>query len=219
VTRGDDVDGADVAFDRRSVVLWRLPRYCDDAAHAADEICLAPNATATTTVFFHDQPGAGDDGEIVDADIELNAVRFTFDDTGAPAAIDLQTVLAHEAGHAVGLDHTCYANRASAPLLDDRGEPQPYCFPVSALPPSVTAATMFNFTTPGETEKRGPTDDEQRAVCSIYAGYSGSCAGAAGDERSGCSSGLPGARGARWGALGAAVLAALALGARAWRRR
>jgi hypothetical protein len=187
VSRGADVSGMDVAFDHISVVLWRLPGFCDHGAHADDEACLAPEATATTTVYFHDSPGAPDDGEIVEADMEVNAVHFSFGDDGNPSNIDLQSVFAHETGHAIGLDHTCYVNAAATPLVDDLGDPQPYCYPTSALPDYVTAATMFNFISPGETDKRGPTADETLAATTIYAKYDGSCANNDAGQSGGCS--------------------------------
>ncbi|HEY5090269.1 MAG TPA: hypothetical protein VIK30_09870, partial [Polyangia bacterium] len=55
-------------------------------------------------------------GEIVDTDIEINAVDFTWAnlDPGStalahtPDAIDLQTAITHEFGHFIGLGHTCF---------------------------------------------------------------------------------------------------------------
>ena len=37
-----------------------------------------PSAIGLTTVFFVDTPGKPGDGTILDADIELNGVNFTF---------------------------------------------------------------------------------------------------------------------------------------------
>jgi hypothetical protein len=185
VTRGNDTQGADVAYDGRSVVVWRLHGFCDDPAHAEDAACASPQATATTTVFFHDHPGAADDGVIEEADIEINGARFAFDDSGDPTKIDLQSVLAHETGHALGLDHTCYASSGATPLLDDRGEPQPFCFSAGGQAASITKPVMYNFVEPGETDKRVPTDDETRAMCSVYATIGKSCSEAK-DGSGGC---------------------------------
>jgi hypothetical protein len=217
-SRGDDVANADVGYDGRSVVIWRLPGFCDGGRHAQDEACLAPNATATTTVFFRDDPGAADDGEIFEADMELDAVHFVFDDQGAPDKVDLPAVFAHETGHALGLDHTCYTSSADLPLLDDTGKSQPFCFPVSALPAPVVAATMFPFTTPGDTSKRGPTQDETEAVCTVYSQTTGNCH--SGESRAGgCSIARASSRASRWGAIALLTLGGVLLVIRSWRRR
>jgi hypothetical protein len=213
---GDDAD-ANVVYDGKSMVLWRLPGFCDHRENAEDEACLSPDATATTTVFFHDDPGADDDGEILEADIEINAVHFTFDDRGSVNAIDLPSVFAHELGHAVGLDHTCTVNQGATPPVDDRGRPVPFCFPVSVLPDSVTSATMYNFIVPGEIDKRAPGPDEKRAACSIYADYTPECSGQSQGGIS-CSLGRVSRISAGAAALAALLAAAVTLGRRRSRR-
>lgn len=45
-------------------------------------------------------------GEIVDTDIELNAANFQFTASDEFVLTDLESTLTHEAGHALGLDHT-----------------------------------------------------------------------------------------------------------------
>ena len=219
VSLGPDIADANVAFDGHSVVLWRLHGFCDTGKNAQDEACLAPNATATTTVFFHDKPGEADDGKIEEADMEVNAVHFDFDDTGDPNKIDLQEVFAHESGHALGLDHTCYSDSAQTPLLDGEGNPQPFCFPVNALPASVQGAAMYPFTAPGEVDKRGPMHDETAAVCSIYAGKSATCDNSESDGSGGCSVAKRPQESIAWGALFACFFGTLLLVGRRWGRR
>jgi hypothetical protein len=219
VSLGPDYADPNVVFDGHSMVLWRLPGFCDLAKNAQDEACLAPNATATTTVFFHDDPGARDDGEIMEADMEVNAVHFTFNDNGDPNDIDMQQVFAHETGHGLGLDHTCYTDSAQTPLEDNLGNPQLYCFPVSALTPGVTAATMYPFTAPGETDKRGPTKDETAAMCSMYADKGASCESTDNPNSGGCSVASAPRKSFAWAALFALAFGTLLLVGRRWSRR
>lgn len=161
----------DVGYDGTNVILWRLPGFCDDPSHQNDDVCTSPNAAAVTTVFYVDKPGDARDGELLEADMEINAVDFQFGDDGSSDKIDLGNTLTHELGHVLGLDHTCYTLPGSAPPTDSTGKPVPRCFPLTALPPSVTQATMFNFESPGETDKRAPTQEETAGICSIYAGH------------------------------------------------
>jgi hypothetical protein len=220
--RGNDEADPNVAFDGKSMVLWRLPGFCDRAENAEDEACLSPDATATTTVFFHDDPGARDDGEIVEADMELNAVHFAFDDQGSTTAIDLPSVFAHELGHSIGLDHTCTVNQGATAPVDDMERPVPFCFPVAALPASVTSATMYNFIAAGQTNKRGPGPDEKRAACSIYSDYSPECSGSSTPPATGqmsCSLASVGRLSAGAAVTASILAAALALERRRRRRR
>ncbi|MFO0629082.1 MAG: matrixin family metalloprotease [Polyangiales bacterium] len=53
----------------------------------------------TTPVFI---PGR----YVLDADIQFNAVGFTWTNTGARGAVDTQSIATHEEGHFLGLDHT-----------------------------------------------------------------------------------------------------------------
>jgi hypothetical protein len=199
---------SDVGFDGLDVVLWRLPGFCDDPAHADDDVCGAPNATAVTTAFFVDRPGDPSDGELLEADVELNAVSYRFDDAGAPDRIDLLSTLTHELGHVYGLDHTCRSRPGPAPL-DSAGAPVPFCLPTGALSPDAVRAVMFPFEQPGETDKRGPTDEESRGVCTMYAGRAATCARRGAD---GCRLGAS-PRDDGWLLVGAALLLFR------WRRR
>ena len=173
----------DIGYDGTSLLRWRLPHACDDPAQASSEICRSPNAAAITTVFFVDRPGDPRDGELLEADLELNAVNFAFADDGDTAHMDMQNTLSHELGHIMGLDHSCYTLRGGAPPFDSNNDLVPYCFPLDTLSSSVTESTMFNFADPGETKKRSPGDDEVRAVCELYASRPATCSAA---EMPGC---------------------------------
>ncbi|MCG8555683.1 MAG: matrixin family metalloprotease [Proteobacteria bacterium] len=83
-------------------------------------------------------------GEIVDADMELNDARqdrlAVCPDTGCPSGtVDLQNVVTHEAGHFLGLGHSQFSR-----------------------------ATMAFQATGGEITKRTLADDDRLGLCTIY---------------------------------------------------
>ncbi len=176
ITLGDEATRtSEVGFDGTNLLRWRLPGACDDPSQQDSEICRSPNAAAITTVFFVDRPGDAHDGDLLEVDLELNAVAFEFSDDGDPKRMDMQNTLSHEIGHVMGLDHTCFTLRGGAPPFDSNNDRVPYCFPVDDLPASVTETTMFNFADPGETKKRRPGRDEVAAVCEVYADRPATC--------------------------------------------
>ncbi len=92
-------------------------------------------------------------GEIVDADIDMNAQHFNMgiieDTTADPDLIlDLQNTLTHEIGHFLGLDHT------QGDSFTGTG--------------SYLDATMFASAPLAETKKRSLEDDDINGVCTIY---------------------------------------------------
>jgi hypothetical protein len=100
---------ATVAFTELDDVACHRTEYAED--HANANIVLfqdnnwtyqgIDNTLAKTTVTFDN-----DTGEIFDADIEVNHAynEFTVSDTNV--VYDLQSVMTHEVGHFIGLDHT-----------------------------------------------------------------------------------------------------------------
>jgi hypothetical protein len=169
------VSGGDVDYDDKNVVLWRLPGFCDEPDNQLEDVCLSPNAAAITTVFYIDKPGDSRDGELVEADIVINANDFDFTDDGSADLVDLVGVMTHELGHYMGLNHTCASNLGTVPPVDSLGQEVPSCFPLIRLGGDITEATMFNFVEPGETKKRTPLEDEWRGICAIYADHSAEC--------------------------------------------
>lgn len=97
----------------------------------------------TTTTYYRGT------GQIVDADIEMNAAWFDFTDVDGPpcpkgesegcVATDIQNTATHEIGHMLGLDHS-----------------------------SVREATMYASASRGETGKRRLSEDDIEGICSIY---------------------------------------------------
>lgn len=199
----------EVGFDRENVIKFRETSWCRPASGDDPEECYDGAAAGLTTLFFVDDDSSPRNGEILDADIELNAVNFSISAAGQTLGrdgclSDLENTLTHEIGHLLGLDHTCWTGGGSRPT-DDDGELVPMC--TSNLPPAVTDATMYNFQDCGETKKASLEADDVAAVCAIYpiADDPGVCAPV--KETGGCCSAGADPR----GAAGAALLAALAL--------
>ena len=92
------------------------------------------NTLAKTTVTFD-----GDTGEILDADIEINHANNNFTISDMVIDYDLESVLTHEVGHFIGLDHT----------LD-------------------FSATMYAGYEPGTTEQRTLEEDDILGACEVY---------------------------------------------------
>ena len=135
-------------------------RLADVSCHQAEYSKSAPNANiilfqdtqwhykgvdntlAKTTVTFD-----AETGEILDADIEVNHAYNEFTVSESKVVFDLQSVLTHEIGHFIGLDHT--------------------------LDPD---ATMFAGYDEGSTSQRTLEADDIAGACAIYpATRSGKC--------------------------------------------
>jgi MYXO-CTERM domain-containing protein len=191
-----------------------------------------PGALAYTQVWW--QPN----GNIIDADIQINAIPGPAGmpyllanlDPGSPPEqhdqprIDLQTLLTHEFGHFLGLAHTCEStaddNGDQPPdgSKDDQGQLIPTCLPYPDSSETVQAAAVMWYLVQAEspgTAKRVITTDDARGVCAIYppARVAPACAQNAPDDGCACA-----ASGEGSGSALAAALAGLALVA-ARRRR
>jgi hypothetical protein len=127
-----------------------------------------PEAAALTTVTFVDKAGISSDGQILDSDIEMNGVNFHFATSGAKSQTDVENTLTHELGHLLGLDHPCDDGSRSPVPVDHTGATIPKCDPVSKLSLAIKQSTMFNFTDPGDTEKRTPEADDILGICDTY---------------------------------------------------
>lgn len=142
------LDGAN-----ENIVLLR-DRTCSQPEDPGSEDCWQHSAETlalTTTTY------KGHTGQILDADIEINAVAV-FSQTGV---FDLQGVVTHEVGHALGLDHspdarsTMYPTYPSGPgslSVIDEGSRQAMCtiYPPGSPAVDCVAAELESQEQPAE---------------------------------------------------------------------
>ncbi len=165
---------ADVGNDHKNVIVFRKETWCRqptpvDDAGIPEPQCFSSSALAVTSLFKNSKTG-----EILDADIELNAVDYSWGDlVGQPAlatstTADFQNALTHELGHVLGLDHNCYANSDLQDRLNDNtGAPEVDCY--SPTPPDAVAeATMYPSVMLTDTLRRTLTTDDEQGICEIY---------------------------------------------------
>ncbi|MCG8424678.1 MAG: hypothetical protein MJE77_42855 [Proteobacteria bacterium] len=188
----------EVGFDGTNIIKFRDRRWCRPATDEDQEQCYSRDAAALTTLHFVNDAESDRNGEILDADIEINGVHFAVSANGssggnANCLADLANTLTHEVGHLMGLDHTCRAP-AEPFRLDHKGNPVPSCSQSNALTPAIRDATMFNFQECGETKKTSPAADDIDGICTIYpqASDPGDCKKAALSKSGGCSVAPPG---------------------------
>jgi hypothetical protein len=166
---------ADVGRDNENVIVFRRNTWCreptpvDDAGIPQPE-CFPASALAVTTIFKNSKTG-----EILDADIELNAVDYSWGDlVGQPTlsistTADFQNALTHELGHVVGLDHNCYAASDGQPRLNDNtGEPEVDCYGNPPPPATVSKATMYPSVVLTDTLRRALSPDDAQGICEVY---------------------------------------------------
>jgi uncharacterized protein (TIGR03382 family) len=148
--------------DGVNTIHFRDDTWCRPASGSDPELCHDPSAAAVTRVLYIDEPVSPRDGEILEVDIEVNAVGFTFASDGRPDAIDLPSAAAHEIGHALGLDHNCGVEGSVWPL-DREGNPVPSCESAS---PELVNATMYIQVEPGSVTMRSPKPGDVDGLCS-----------------------------------------------------
>lgn len=150
--------------DGINAVVFRTTSWCE-MTNGSCTLNYDPAAVSVATVT-----AIASTGQIVDADVEVNAVDFNWADLVAePQSTgdqDLQNDLTEAFGHLIGLDAPCYRSSLGGTRpLDNTGQPAIDCDQASA---AVQAETMFPAWPPGDTEKRTLAPDDQAAVCGIY---------------------------------------------------
>jgi MYXO-CTERM domain-containing protein len=177
-------------LDGVNTIKFRIDKWCHPNDAQQNNVCYSSAAAGITTVFYV-QDGSDKAGTILDADIELNDINFTFailPTTATPNPnrpfADLENTLTHELGHLQGLDHTCTdaATPAQEYVGDDPTAKPPSCSQLFNLPPAeqqqIRGATMYNYASPGETSKRMVQPDDVAGIVDAYAPANdpGSCA-------------------------------------------
>lgn len=160
----------EVGTDGVNLIKFRDESWCRPAVGDDDPICHAANAAGLTTVVYIDDPDHPRDGEIVDADVELNGLDFAISingqtESGSACQADLENTLTHELGHLLGLDHTCLKPDED-PRTDGNGDPSPLC--AATTDPVIRDATMYPEQNCGETKKASLTDDDIDGICAAY---------------------------------------------------
>lgn len=206
-------------YDRTHVIIFLTTSWCvakDDGTLDPDcKVPHDPSALAVTSVWSHKVYG-----EIMDADIEVNAKNFLWGDlvtTPDPSRQDLQNALTHEMGHFIGLDHTCYLPGVKTVPTDDTGAPVPDCDSAS---PEIMATTMFASARPGDVAKRTLEADDIAAVCAMYPAGAPDTEACLPPDEGGCAIAPPGEAAPRspltspwaFGATGTALLGAVGWG-------
>jgi hypothetical protein len=161
---------ADVAIDGNNLIVFRRDVWCDKSSSTTDPAsatCYPASALAMTTISKNKKTG-----EIVDADIAFNAVKYswgdrtTLSDPDNGTVVDFQNALTHELGHVIGLDHPCYTDEPR--LLDNNGLPELDCYNNPTLPESIADSTMYPSISVKDMLRRDLSLDDQQGVCDIY---------------------------------------------------
>ncbi len=155
------------AYDGTNRLTFRNDEWCRKPVQPQkSKECYDRSALAITSVFANKQ-----DGRILDADIEVNAVNFCWADlvanpTDGKGCQDIQNTLTHELGHLIGLDHNCLVpNNDRRSPVDHLGQAVPRCADATA---TMRQATMYPSVKPGAVERRNLSDDDRLAACQIY---------------------------------------------------
>jgi hypothetical protein len=167
---------SDVGYDSKNVITFRTTSWCRQPGRLNDAGVIEPDcypstALAVTSVFKNKNTG-----EILDADIELNAVDYTWGDRVAlpdlarSDTMDFQYAVTHEMGHVIGLDHPCYVFGEALRLYDNTGALEVDCYNNPNLPDAIASSMMYPSVdlTGAKTMQRVLGTDDVQGVCDIY---------------------------------------------------
>jgi hypothetical protein len=137
--------GGRIIQDDQSIVVMRDDDWCPGRAREQED-CYDPKIAGFTHLYPRHVPGSKHDGELREADIEINAVNFRWSTDGTPEGThNLFALVVHELGHVLGLAH----ESATAPG-----------YLLSIMYPSPVEAGRPPVLTPG--------DAEISQLCSLY---------------------------------------------------
>ncbi len=147
--------------DGRSVVLVRADSWCPEGAREPEE-CYDAKRAAITHLYPVQSPSSPRDGAVEEADIEINAVDYRWSlDGDEPGTRSLRTVVVHELGHVLGLDHSCSAKTKARA---DNGAQSLAC-----TAPEAKRSVMYpDLGEPGLEAVTEPGRNEVRALCALY---------------------------------------------------
>lgn len=159
--------------DGHDRIILRTGAWCRDPVAMTD--CHDADLVALTTWFVRNNPGAPDDGQILEADIEVNTVDHSFAmiPSGTVSArdyldhYDLTSALTHEAGHFLGLAHDC-RQPGEIVFVDQHGVAAPACGSSAAQTPAILDDTMYPVLNPVDVTQRTLAADDGQAACDIY---------------------------------------------------
>jgi MYXO-CTERM domain-containing protein len=168
------VDGQVAAYDGHNRIVMRSGAWCRDPDALTD--CHDASQVALTTSWTIKHPGAFDDGQILEADIEINDVDYQWgiipegpiSGRDYEYIYDLTSALTHETGHFIGLAHVC--ELPGDPVrVDNHGATSPDCTDVATVTAEqLDESTMYPTMGPADVSLRTLTDDDMAAACFVY---------------------------------------------------